>query len=134
MYKCFFSGKMIDSPLGRRDDCGNTQSHIGRLLRSRHRNLVADSPHKAPILSQNCWCLEPASCPARGLGQISLRVMGGEGTEGAVVAPCCQPVTSPAKSCEHISGLYHSLANRCMALDEAGSVVSLLIASLSRHT
>lgn len=59
--------------------------------------------------------------------------MGGEGTEGAVVAPCCQPVTSPAKSCEHISGLYHSLANRCMALDEAGSVVSLLIASLSRH-
>lgn len=90
--------------------------------------------HTKPlILSQDCWCLELASCPARGLGQFSLRVMRWEGTEGAVVAPCCQPVTSPPKSCEHVPGLCHSLANRCMAFDETGSVVFLLTASLSQH-
>lgn len=124
---------MIDSPLGRTDDYGYTQSHIGRLLRSKCRNLVADSPHKASYSLQDCWCLEPASCPARGLGQISLRVMGWEGTEGAAVASCCQPVTFPPKSCEHVPGLCHSLANRCIALDEAGSVASLLTASLSQY-
>lgn len=35
------------SSFGKRDDHGNTQSHTGRLLRSKNPNLAADSPSKA---------------------------------------------------------------------------------------